>query len=143
MNNSIVKNVILINRNLNYYYNKILRIYNIKMSHLHLLHHIYSNEGINQSELAEKMGLDKITITKQIDKLVKEGYLLQKTDREDRRFNRIYTTSLAKKNHNEFKKIIDNVNNTILKGFNDNEKENIQNHLDLMSNNVINIINKE
>jgi len=48
--------------------------------------------GISQSELAEKLDVEPITVARTIDRLEKSGWIERRPDAADRRVNRLYLT---------------------------------------------------
>jgi len=53
-------------------------------------------EGLKQSELAEMMELQPITLTRLIDKLCDSGWLERRSDDSDRRVKRLYLRKAAR-----------------------------------------------
>ena len=51
-----------------------------------------NDDGLTQKEIADKLGLEGPTLIPIIDKLEKDGFLLRKVDKNDRRNNRIFLT---------------------------------------------------
>ena len=54
------------------------------------------SEGMKQSELAEQMEMQPITLTRLIDKLCDNGWIERRGDHTDRRVNRLYLKQAAK-----------------------------------------------
>ncbi len=54
------------------------------------------SEGLNQSELAEVLDLQPITLTRQIDKLCDSGLIERRPDPNDRRAKRLFLTAAAR-----------------------------------------------
>jgi MarR family transcriptional regulator for hemolysin len=52
-------------------------------------------EGLNQSELAEMLDVQPITLTRLLDVLASNGLIERKPDPKDRRANRLYLTPAA------------------------------------------------
>jgi MarR family transcriptional regulator for hemolysin len=52
-------------------------------------------EGVNQSELAEMLDLQPITLARLVDKLCRLGLVQRRDDAKDRRANRLYLTQKA------------------------------------------------
>ena len=57
---------------------------------------ICSEEGLSQDEIARILFVNKSSVTRQLNQLEKIGFVLRKTDEEDRRANRIYPTDKAR-----------------------------------------------
>src|SRR5271154_168398 len=53
-------------------------------------------EGMKQSELAELMEMQPITLTRLIDKLCDNGWIERRSDSSDRRVNRLYLRKAAR-----------------------------------------------
>jgi MarR family transcriptional regulator for hemolysin len=53
-------------------------------------------EGLKQSELAEMLDLQPITLTRLLDRLCASGLIERRADPNDRRANRLYLTSAAR-----------------------------------------------
>src|ERR1700679_2707054 len=54
------------------------------------------SEGLNQSELAETLDLQPITLTRLLDKLCDSGLIERRPDPEDRRAKRLFLTHAAR-----------------------------------------------
>src|SRR5580693_9190178 len=54
------------------------------------------SEGLNQSELAETLDLQPITLTRLLDKLAESGLIERRPDPEDRRAKRLFLTPAAR-----------------------------------------------
>jgi MarR family transcriptional regulator, transcriptional regulator for hemolysin len=60
-----------------------------------ILVRVHRNEGLNQSELAEMLDLQPITLTRLLDKLSDSGLIERRPDPDDRRAKRLYLTPTA------------------------------------------------
>jgi MarR family transcriptional regulator for hemolysin len=54
---------------------------------------LYLHSGLTQRELADKIGVESPTLVPIIDKMEEDGYVERRSDPNDRRIKRIYTTS--------------------------------------------------
>src|SRR6478752_4878752 len=57
-----------------------------------VLFRLERNEGLKQSELAELLDIQPITLTRLIDRLCDSGLIERRADAEDRRAKRLYLT---------------------------------------------------
>src|SRR5437764_14345027 len=64
--------------------------YGITRAQWAVLAKVERNEGMKQSELAEQMEMQPITLTRLIDKLCDSGWIELRGDATDRRVNRLY-----------------------------------------------------
>ena len=53
-------------------------------------------EGLKQTELAEQMEMQPITLTRLIDRLCDNGWIERRSDEADRRVNRLYLRKAAR-----------------------------------------------
>jgi MarR family transcriptional regulator, transcriptional regulator for hemolysin len=53
---------------------------------------VNNDDGLTQKEIADKLGLEGATLIPIIDKLEKDGFVVRKVDKNDRRNNRIFLT---------------------------------------------------
>ena len=56
------------------------------------LYELWSNEGITQTELAERLLLRPATVTNTLQRLEREGMVERRSDIEDQRMSRVYVT---------------------------------------------------
>src|SRR5271165_1570839 len=61
-----------------------------------VLARIERSEGMKQTELAEQMEMQPITLTRLIDKLCHNGWIERRGDDNDRRVNRLYLKKAAR-----------------------------------------------
>ena len=61
-----------------------------------VLARLESNEGLKQSELAEILDLQPITLTRLVDRLCANGLIERRADPGDRRVKRLYLTAQAR-----------------------------------------------
>jgi MarR family transcriptional regulator for hemolysin len=57
-----------------------------------VLNHLYFNEGITQSALADLLDVEKPTLGRLLDRLETKGWLARQADRHDRRAKRVHLT---------------------------------------------------
>ncbi len=67
-----------------------------------VLVHLGPRQGINQTSLAEILELDNVTLSRHIDRLERDGWLVRRPDPADRRAWRIY---LSEASHPTLKKM--------------------------------------
>jgi DNA-binding MarR family transcriptional regulator len=72
------------------------RQFGISRAQWAVLMRIERNEGLKQSELAEILDLQPITLTRLLDRLANNGLIERRADPNDRRANRLYLKPAAK-----------------------------------------------
>ncbi len=78
------------------YADKAAARYGITRAQWAVLAKVERTEGMKQTELAEQMEMQPITLTRLIDKLCDAGWIERRGDDTDRRVNRLYLKSAAK-----------------------------------------------
>lgn len=75
------------------YVDNLLKDYQLNHSEANLLVYLYKDgDGVNQNELKENLAVDKATVSRAINSLIKKKYLKKKKSPEDGRVNLIYLT---------------------------------------------------
>ena len=75
---------------------KVGHLFGITRAQWAVLAKIERSEGMKQSELAELMEMQPITLTRLIDKLCDNGWIERRNDENDRRVNRLYLKKAAR-----------------------------------------------
>jgi len=70
--------------------------YGITRAQWAVLAKVERNEGLKQTELAEQMEMQPITLTRLIDRLCDNGWIERRSDDSDRRVNRLYLRKAAR-----------------------------------------------
>ena len=83
-------------RQLKTYADQRARQFGISRAQWAVLMRIERNEGLKQSELAEILDLQPITLTRLLDRLANNGLIERRADPNDRRANRLYLKPAAK-----------------------------------------------
>ena len=74
---------------------KALRGLDMNLSELHALRSITWLPGQSQTELSERLSVDKAAIARTITRLERKGYICRQEDEKDRRINRLYPLEKA------------------------------------------------
>lgn len=95
----------------------------------YMIHLGKHGDGINQEKLSEEVFIDKAMTARAMKKLENEGYIIRETDKNDKRSKLIYLTDKGKEVCKEVIKVIDEWNNILLDGFEEEEKEKAKEYL--------------
>lgn len=87
------------------------------------LRRVGDQPGVNQSELAELLEVEKATAGRVIDKLENFGWLERRQDDADRRVKRVYLTELGRRIHSEITPIAEAMVDEELAGLSAKERE--------------------
>ena len=98
--------------------------------------HISNNRGISPQELAKSLRLDKSSITSQLQILEKNGYIIKQRSEEDARRQEIILSEKTNEILTPLKKVFKSWTDTLLEGFNENEKGELFEYLIRMQKNA-------
>ena len=98
------------------------------------------NEGMKQSELAEQMEMQPITLTRLIDRLCENGWIERRSDDADRRVNRLYLRKAARPLLGKLGGLRSELTATALEGINPSDAHRLLTQLELIKENVRNAI---
>lgn len=73
-----------INRNIRKIKNEEMANYELRSPHISCLYYLYTSDGLTSKELCERCEEDKATISRSLDYLEKNGYLVCKSDSKKR-----------------------------------------------------------
>lgn len=95
--------------------------YGITFEQWTVLNVLYAEPGLIQSEIAQRTYKDKTNVTRILDVLSKDGYIIRKNSKIDRRISCIYLTDAAQKMFEDLIPYIEEVNEQLRKGISDDE----------------------
>ena len=98
------------------------------------------NEGIKQSELAEQMEMQPITLTRLIDKLCDSSWIERRGDDTDRRVNRLYLRKAGRQLLGKLSGLRSELTATALEGINPADAHRLLAQLESIKENVRNAI---
>lgn len=88
-----------------------------------ILAYLYRYKNLNQKQLAEATGKNKVAIKRIIDSLEREKLVSRLTDKKDNRYNRV---SLSGKGEKIYIKLAEQAGDAIKEAFEDISKENME-----------------
>lgn len=104
------------------YINNKLNKYNLKHNEANLLMHLFHNsDGINQETLTNELGIDKATVSRAVNGLLKNNYLTRRKSTKDKRVYLIFLSKKAKKFEPVIKEVFQNWFSLIMKDIPENE----------------------
>jgi MarR family transcriptional regulator for hemolysin len=93
-------------------------------------------EGMNQSELAEQMEMQPITLTRLVDRLCDNGWIERRSDETDRRVNRLYLRKAARPLLGKLSGLRSELTATALEGINPSDAQRLLTQLETIKENV-------
>lgn len=100
-------------------------------------------EGLKQSELADVLDLQPISLTRLLDRLAANGFIERRPDPNDRRANRLYLTPAARPLIEELSHLGEDMMTTVLEGVDDASREQLLRELGVMKDNLRAAINRQ
>ena len=97
-------------------------------------------EGLKQSELAELMEMQPITLTRLIDRLCENGWIERRSDDSDRRVNRLYLRKAARPLLSKLSGLRSELTATALEGIHPSDAHKLLAQLETIKENVRNAI---
>lgn len=98
------------------------------------------SEGLKQSELAELLDVQPITLTRLIDRLCDNGWIERRGDETDRRVNRLYLRKAARPLLGKLAGLRSELTSTALEGINPADAHRLLAQLETVKENVRNAI---
>jgi MarR family transcriptional regulator, transcriptional regulator for hemolysin len=114
--------------------------YGITRAQWAVLAGVERNEGMKQSELAEQLDMQPITLTRLIDKLCDNDWIERRGDDSDRRVNRLYLKKAARPLLGKLAGLKAELTATALEGMSPSEIERLLSQLESIKDNVRNAI---
>jgi MarR family transcriptional regulator, transcriptional regulator for hemolysin len=114
--------------------------YGITRAQWAVLAKVERNEGMKQSELAEQMEMQPITLTRLIDKLCDNGWIERRGDETDRRVNRLYLRRAARPLLGKLAGLRSELTATALEGISPTDAHRMLAQLEMVKENVRNAI---
>ena len=97
-------------------------------------------EGMKQSELAEHMEMQPITLTRLIDRLCERDWIERRGDETDRRVNRLYLKKAARPLLSKLGGLRSEITATALEGINPSDAQRLLGQLETIKENIRNAI---
>ena len=88
-----------------------------------VLTHLFRNDGVTQSELAELLDLEKASVGRLLDRLEVNGWIRRVADPEDRRAKRVYLAEAVEPPMKVMRKIASGVREDALSGLSAEERD--------------------
>jgi len=105
-----------VGRMLRTYADQVARRFGMTRAQWALLKRLEANEGLKQSELADMLDLQPITVTRLVDRLCDNGLIERRADPNDRRAKRLFLTPAAQPLMDQLDALANELMNAILEG---------------------------
>ena len=122
------------------YADKAAARYGITRAQWAVLAKVERAEGLKQTELAEQMEMQPITLTRLIDRLCDNGWIERRSDDSDRRVNRLYLRKAARPLLGKLGGLRSELTATALEGISPSDAQRLLTQLETIKENVRNAI---
>jgi MarR family transcriptional regulator, organic hydroperoxide resistance regulator len=81
------------------YFNRLnvaLNVYNLYEGQQNVLIQLWDEDGLSQSELTRRLGIEPASVSKGIERMGNAGFITRQPDPEDARANKIFLTDLGR-----------------------------------------------
>jgi MarR family transcriptional regulator for hemolysin len=123
-------------RMLRTYADQLARQFGISRAQWGVLVRLDRSEGLKQSELAEILDLQPISLTRLLDRLAESGLIERRADPNDRRANRLFLTPAARPLLEQLAELGTDMMATVLDGLEPAANERLLNDLGLLKDNL-------
>jgi len=103
------------------YFKQEMAVHDLHPSHHMVLFSLYKKDGISQEKLSRELTVDKATVTRSIKKLVEDGFIDRRQDKDDKRLYHLHLTNKSMNIRPEIEFIFKNWNNILLDGLSEEE----------------------
>ena len=128
--------IIDVARMLRTYADQLARQFGISRAQWGVLVRLDRSEGLKQSELAEILDLQPISLTRLLDRLAENGLIERRADPNDRRANRLFLTPAAHPLLEQLAEIGKDMMTTVLEGLEPTSNERLLHDLGLVKDNL-------
>ena len=122
------------------YADKAAARYGITRAQWAVLAKVERNEGMKQTELAEQMEMQPITLTRLIDKLCDSSWIERRGDENDRRVNRLYLKKAGRQLLGKLSGLRSELTATALDGISPADAQRLLSQMEAIKENVRNAI---
>ena len=136
INREIAFTIIDVARMLRTYADQRARQFGISRAQWGVLVRLDRSEGLKQSELAEILDLQPISLTRLLDRLAESGLIERRADPNDRRANRLFLTPAARPLLAQLAELATDMMTTVLEGLDAKTTERMLRDLELVKDNL-------
>jgi MarR family transcriptional regulator, transcriptional regulator for hemolysin len=138
----IAVGIVDVARMLRTYADQRARQFGISRAQWTVLMRLHHSEGLKQTELAEILDLQPISLTRLLDRLAENGLIERRPDPHDRRANRLYLTPAARPLLKQLTALGEDVMQIVLQNVDENAQEQLLRNLGVMKDNLRAAINR-
>ncbi len=107
----------------------------------HVLRSLWKQEGITQSNLAAQLSITPATLTRMLQRMEKNGFIVRKSDDKDLRVTRVFLTEMGREIENKVKEVWEIMEDETFQGIRDDELNHLRKGFNQMRLNLVNSTN--
>ena len=100
------------------------------------LRELARDDGITQSELAERLKVARPTVTVMLQKMQKAGLIERRSDEQDQRYTRIYLTDAGRALHDEMHRQVDEMISDVFSPLSEKDQAELLRLLNALNDNI-------
>ncbi len=104
-------------------YDRRVKTLGLTRSQWWVLNHLYVNDGISQTELADLLDVEKATLGRLLDRLEAKEWVLRRQDATDRRVRRVHLTPRVQRLMRELRRVARELRSDALMGLSEAERD--------------------
>jgi DNA-binding MarR family transcriptional regulator len=108
-------------RNMKNIHDKRFQEYGITVSQASLLHQLWHEDGLTQTQIQEKLSMRGASVSGLVDALLKKGFIIRKQDEDDARYKRLYLTKKGREIEDKTIGLMMELDEEIMEGFSEEE----------------------
>lgn len=102
--------------------NELLKPYGITHAYTNFLMELYVQDGMSQTELHQRIGIEQPTAVRNLDRMERDGFIMRKQSNIDRRVLHIYLTEKGQEVKEHVEAAAKQLNALLLSGLNTDEQ---------------------
>lgn len=118
--------------------NSLLKPHHITHGYTYFLLELYQQDGLTQTELYQRIQIEQPTAVRTLDRMERDGFILKKLSKDDRRVSKIYLTPKAMASRTELLSCAEQLNQKLLQGLTKEECASISQTLPKLIKNLAN-----
>ena len=132
MNKRIGRLISVLYRKNQMFLSQALKPYGVTTAEYPLLITLNNSDGITQEEIAGRISMDKSAVARAIQTLEAKGFVSKSKDLKDQRSNRIFLSSKGREVQESIEKVLNELNDLIMKDIDIEKQDEIHGYLSQM-----------
>lgn len=132
-----------ISRQAHRYFENSFRAMGLHSGGIFLLRRLYYHDGLSQKDISDKIHVNKAHVTRMLNSLEENGYIIKMADKKDSRVKRIFLSEKALSIREDFFAIFTNWNEILTSGMDKDQERFLRETLNRISSNAYRYFEKD